>query len=39
MGQWLSVPMIVAGIALFVYFHRLPQTAAAAPGKPPAARR
>ena len=32
MGQWLSVPMIVAGIALFVYFHSLrPAVASAAP--------
>jgi phosphatidylglycerol:prolipoprotein diacylglycerol transferase len=37
MGQWLSVPMIVAGIALFVYF-RGSQPAAVAPPASSAAR-
>jgi phosphatidylglycerol:prolipoprotein diacylglycerol transferase len=30
MGQWLSVPMIVAGAALLIYFWRHPRAAAAA---------
>ena len=39
MGQWLSVPMIVAGIALFVYFHSLRPAVASAPPASGKARR
>jgi phosphatidylglycerol:prolipoprotein diacylglycerol transferase len=39
MGQWLSVPMIVAGIALFVYFRSLPPAGASAPSSPGTGRR
>lgn len=39
MGQWLSVPMIVAGIALFVYFHSLRPAVASAAPSPGKARR
>jgi phosphatidylglycerol:prolipoprotein diacylglycerol transferase len=36
MGQWLSLPMIIAGIALFVYFRVSPR--AGEPDDPPARR-
>lgn len=39
MGQWLSLPMIVAGIALFIYVQSRPAGAAAAPLRSGKARR
>jgi phosphatidylglycerol:prolipoprotein diacylglycerol transferase len=39
MGQWLSVPMIVAGLGLFIYFQSRSVAAAPTPSKPKAARR